>query len=175
MRTKPTLFALAAFLCASAASTQAQARVGSDAKLWIAASRTALSITGDIRLSNSRIQMAGTVVPLRAAGMLPGWRTFDGKFVTARLFEVTRPARLTLRNDNSFGCAEPVRWIVTWRSPDGRDLSLNTYTGRGEPRSGQPSSLRPDQAAELCGTYLYTRPTRRQAAHSRSRPRRSLD
>jgi hypothetical protein len=180
MRTEYTLLALTAFLCASTASTPAQARDRSQGELWIAASRTASSITGNILVSDSSLEMAGTVLPLRAAGTHPAWRTSDDKLVAARLFEVTRPAKLTLRNGNSFGCEEPVSWLVIWRSKDGRDLSMYTYTGGEKPRperSPSPGadpvpSFRPDQAAKLCATYLYSRPARQQAARPRPITRR---
>lgn len=158
MKAKIPLFAVAAFLCASTAS-QAHGPARSHGELWLAASRTAQSITGDIRLSDSRLEMAGKVVPLRAAGRIPAWYTTTNKRVAARLFEVTRPAELTLRNGNRFGCDEPVRWIVTWRSQDGQDLNMSTWTGRAKPRSGQSTSSASGRVAQLCATYLYTRPT----------------
>ena len=159
MKTQSILLALTATLGACSASTQAHAPVGASGELWLAASRTAQSITGDIRLSDSRLEMAGKVIPLRAAGRIPAWYTTTNKRVAARLFEVTRPAELTLRNGNRFGCDEPVRWIVTWRSQDGQDLNMSTWTGRAKPRSGQSTSSASGRVAQLCATYIYTRPT----------------
>ena len=159
MKTQSYVLALTTILGACSASTQAHAPVGARAELWLAASRTAQSITGDIRLSDSRLEMARKVVPLRAAGRLPAWSTIDGERVAARLFEVTRPAELTLLNGNRFGCDEPIRWIVTWRSQGGQDLNMSTWAGREKPRSEQSTSSGSDRAAQLCATYLYTRPT----------------
>ncbi|WP_375248687.1 hypothetical protein [Sphingomonas sp.] len=115
---------------------------------WIATSRTAIAITGDIDLSPTRLSAAGKQLPLAIAADLPA---FGGLFgpVAARVLRVTRPSDPLLRNRNRL-CGKPVRWIVVYRSDAGASLNLAAYAGSAMP-------VREDDNG-LCGTFLYSRP-----------------
>ncbi|MBS0363090.1 MAG: hypothetical protein JSR98_17060 [Proteobacteria bacterium] len=55
-----------------------------------------------------------------------------------------------LLNGNTFGCGQPVRWIVLLQSGGGKSLEMDTFSG-----AQMPTSIR---ATGYCGTYFYARP-----------------
>ena len=149
-----------------ATQTQADAKPGNE--LWVAQSRTAYSITGDIHLSPTRLRMAGVNVPLRVVTDLSHYRASDDTLVRARVLELTSRRDFKLLNGNSFGCGKPIRWIVVWRFDGGKKLGMDTYEGAVRPRSERPhapptDTLLPyrDHGPGFCASYYYMRPTRR--------------
>jgi hypothetical protein len=115
---------------------------------WLATSNTAISITGDILLSPTRLQMAGQALPLRVVADLP---SFDGDLgrVSARVLAVTRPRELRLQNGNRFGCGKPIRWIVVWQRDGGKTLAMDTFMGQKMPTSVHSGGF--------CASYFYSR------------------
>jgi hypothetical protein len=149
-----------------AVQTHADAKTGEE--LWIAQSTTAYSITGDIRLSPTRLRMAGVNVPLRVAADLPNYRASEDKLVPARVLEVTDPRDFKLVSGNRFGCGKPIRWIVVWRFDGGKQLGMDTYEGAIKPQSERRPLITSDtllpyreQGPGFCASYYYVRPTHR--------------
>jgi hypothetical protein len=138
-----------AFLAIALAVLPAAAK--SSEERWIASSKTAMSITGDIRLSPTRLRMAAVVFPLKVAADLPRFDGDNGP-VAARVLKVTRPADPKLLNGNRLGCNLPIRWIVVWRFDGGSQLGMDTFTGTAMPTSVNDKGF--------CGSYFYVRPSR---------------
>ena len=130
-------------------SNQAFAKGGQER--WIAYSRTAMAITGDILLSPTRLRASGVDFPLRIAADLPAFGSDFDRPVPARVLAVTRRMDPKLRNGNTLGCGHgrPIRWIVVWQYDDGKALGMDTFA------SGQmPKSVKD---AGFCGSYFYSR------------------
>lgn len=149
-----------------AAQTQADAKPGEE--LWVAQSRTAYSITGDIHLSATRLRMAGVNIALRVVADLPHYRASDDRLVPARVLEVTSRRDFKLVNGNRFGCGKSIRWIVVWRFDGGKQLGMDTYEGAVRPQSERPDTAPTDtllpyreQGPGFCASYYYVRSTRR--------------
>ncbi len=130
-------------------SGQATAKGGEER--WIAYSRTARAITGDIFLSPTRLRAAGTNFPLKVISDLPEFRTDLDVRVAARVLAVTRRMNPKLRNGNTLGCGrgQPIRWIVVWQYDAGKGLGMATFAGSRMPTSAKN--------AGLCGSYSYFR------------------
>ena len=146
--------------------TQADGKPGEE--LWVAQSRTAYSITGDVYLSPTRLRMAGMNVPLRLVADLAQYRSSDDRLVRARVLEVTSRRDLKLVNGNRFGCSKPIRWIVVWRFDGGKQLGMDTYEGAVKPESERPQAHAIDtlltyheRSSRFCGGHYYVRPIRR--------------
>lgn len=133
---------LAALLPATAVS----ARAGEER--WSASSRTAMAITGDIRLSPTRLVVAGKRFPLAVAADVKTFGTTQGP-QAARILRVTTQANPTLLNGNRLCGSSPVRWIAVYRSDRGTMLNLAAFSGVRQPKG--------EQQAGLCGTFLYAR------------------
>jgi len=123
---------------------------------WQAFSKTAMSITGDIRLSPRRLHAAGYDFPLKVAADLP---TFDGEHgpVAARILRVTKRMNPKLLNGTRLGCRRPIQWIAVWRLRErylqpsrGKMLEMAVFEGPKMPRSVDDETL--------CGTFSYTSP-----------------
>ncbi len=117
---------------------------------WVALSKTALSITGDIRLSPTRLKTARAAYPLAVAADIRAFGA-DDRPVAARVLRVTRPSNPVLLNTNRLCGRGLVRWVVVWRQPDDRTmLVMAAFSDRGMPKS--------IRAPGFCGTYHYSRP-----------------
>lgn len=117
---------------------------------WIAYSRTAMAVTGDILLSQTRLRAAGVDFPLRVAADLPNFENEFDRRVPARILAVTRGMDPKLRNGNTLGCGRgrPIRWIVVWRYDRGKALGMETFAGPQMPKSAKDG---------FCGSYFYFR------------------
>ena len=113
---------------------------------WTAMSTTAMSITGDIDLSPTLLRAGHVTYPLRVTADVPGFRADVGTF-PARILEVTRPIKATLRNGNSF-CDPSPRWLVVYRT-DPKTLGMAVFAG-----PARPASI---DSPGLCGTFNYTK------------------
>jgi hypothetical protein len=116
---------------------------------WVAFSKTAYSITGDIALSPTQLKTARATFPLAVAADIRSFGADEG-VVAARVLRVTRPSNPALLNGNRL-CQGPVRWVAVWRTPDDpKMLVMAAFSGRTMPRSIKTPGL--------CGTYYYSRP-----------------
>ena len=142
----PTLLA-AALLTSSPSETFAK---GGEER-WIAYSKTAMAITGDITLSPSRLRASGVDFPVRVAADLADFGSDFDRPVPARVLEVTRRMDPKLRNGNTLGCGrgQPIRWIVVWQYQHGKSLGMDTFAGVRMPKSVKD--------AGFCGSYFYFR------------------
>jgi hypothetical protein len=116
---------------------------------WTALSKTAVSITGDILLSPTRLTVDHHDFPLRAAADLPRYGAFSGN-VPARVLRVTRRMDPELLNGNKLGCRGPIAWVVVYRLQHGTMLGMDVFDG--------PESPTTDADPGMCGTYTYARP-----------------
>jgi hypothetical protein len=141
-----------AFAALMAASSAPAASVNEQ---WKAVSTTAISITGDITISASRVTFGnGTSLPLAAAGKVPDFKIDVGKPVSATLFRVTAPDDPVLLSGHRLCGGEPphpVTFIAVWRPAHlrgGVDLRTIAAFSGGE---------RPTRAAgsDFCGTYIF--------------------
>lgn len=116
---------------------------------WIAYSRTAMAITGDIVLSPTRLRTSGIDFPLKVAADLRSYESDTDGSVQARVLAVTRRMDPKLRNGNTLGCGpgRPIRWIVVWRTEHGKGLGMDTFSSGEMPKSAKD--------AGLCGSYFY--------------------
>ena len=128
-------------------STGASAKAGEER--WIALSRTALAITGNIRLSPTRLHTERANFPLKVAADVP---RFGGELgpVAARVLAVTAPTNPVLLNGNRL-CGGPVRWIVVSHTKDGA-LELDAFDSKRMPASVKWTGF--------CGSSFYTRASR---------------
>jgi hypothetical protein len=116
---------------------------------WMVLSKTAMSITGDISLSPTRLTVDHHDFPLRVAADLPRYGSFSGK-VPARVLKVTRKMDPALLNGNRLGCRGPIEWIVVYRLDHGTTLGMDVFDG--------PKAPTTDADPGMCGTYTYARP-----------------
>ncbi|MFM5949971.1 MAG: hypothetical protein ACKOPM_12230 [Novosphingobium sp.] len=134
-------------LALAAIASVAQAKPAGEER-WRAASTTAMAITGDIRLSPTRLIAAGQTIPVTVAADLPAYRSITGVF-PARVLKVTSPRRVKMLRGNEFGCNAPVRWIVVYRQGARNSLGMEVFEGPAMPRSSD------DQG--FCASYGYYR------------------
>lgn len=116
---------------------------------WIAYSKTAYSITGDIRLSPTLLKTARATFPLTVAADVRSFGADEG-VVAARVLRVTPPSNPVLLNGNRL-CPGPVRWVAVWGAPDdSKMLVMAAFSDRSMPKS--------ISAPGACGTYYYSKP-----------------
>lgn len=86
---------------------------------------------------------------LKVAADVPNYGSDPDGSVRARVFAVTRRMDPKLRNGNTLGCgrAQPIRWIVVWRSQHSKALGMDTFSGGQMPQSVKD--------AGFCGSYFY--------------------
>lgn len=116
-------------------------------EVWQAMSKTAMSITGTIRLSPTQLRVGKVVYPLRVAGDVKAYKADTGTY-GARILEVTRPMDPPLIRGNRLCGSGPVQWLVVYRSGK-EELGMSVF-GKGPRPTG-------DDSPGLCGTYFYTR------------------
>ena len=115
---------------------------------WLAMSKTAMSITGDITLDDYHLTFAnGTGLDLEPYEMArEGDWAGSGDAVTGDVFKIDPPANPKLLHGNLF-CAAPATYVVLW-TPGESELTLNVYTGDEAP-TGTPD------VDALCASYSY--------------------
>lgn len=117
---------------------------------WIAYSRTARSITGDIWFSSTSLRSVDVEMPFRVVTKNQRFDV-DGESETAKILALTPPSDPELLNGNTFGCGgKPVRWIAVWHEADGK-LVMATFDG-----DRMPTSL---DGPGFCASYYYERPS----------------
>jgi hypothetical protein len=141
---KPLHLAALAF---AAIASVAQAKPAGEER-WRAGSTTAMGITGDIRLSPTRLVAAGQTIPLTVVADLPAYEGITGTH-PARVLKLVRAREYRMLRGNRFGCGTPIRWIVVYRQGDRNSLGMETFGGAAMPRSHRDPGL--------CATYSYYR------------------
>ncbi len=150
----PKLLRIAAILAlACALSCAAQ-----DKGYWRAASSTASSITGDIALSNSKIEInfvpfsivqARTLVTAEVAAAFDADVNTGG---TGTLYHLTVPATKRFLHHNTLCGTDDTQWMATFAA--GHILLVAFFSGSDAPVF-TVDALR--NSTDLCGTFSYTR------------------
>jgi len=117
---------------------------------WLATSRTALAITGDVTFTGTRIGFQNgqslTLIPL---GQQPAF-VVDDERVAAALYQVTPPADPVMAHGNHF-CGTPITFIAVWHpKPIGADVSprsLVVFSGATKPTGASGPGF--------CGSFSY--------------------
>jgi hypothetical protein len=127
---------------------------------WAAMSHTAMSITGDVQLSESTIIMSGNQYKLTSARPLEtadlenaGKITDVSRPSSAALYKTEIGSALKLVNGNSICGEEDAQWILAVRRGES-ELSLAFFSGTDEPNLDYKVV---NSSKSLCGTYSYSR------------------
>ncbi|MGC2409122.1 MAG: hypothetical protein WA441_03740 [Methyloceanibacter sp.] len=128
-------------------ATAAQAEPAS----WIAMSKTAMSITGDIVLDDYSLAFKnGKSLDLEPYEMArEGDWSGSGEEISGDVFKIDPPSNPKLLHGNTL-CGAPATYVVLWTPGEG-ELTLNVYSGDGAP-TGTPD------VDALCATYSYEAP-----------------
>jgi hypothetical protein len=115
---------------------------------WAAASKTAISITGDIVIDHDTVTFAGgTSLKLKPYEMARnGDWAGTGDEVAGDVFKLQPPSSPKLLRGKPL-CTEPATFVVLWTFGEG-ELTLNVYSGDAAP-TGLPD------ADALCASYSY--------------------
>lgn len=118
---------------------------------WIATSKTAMSITGDIVLDDYSLTFKnGKTLDLEPYDMAKeGDWSGSGDAVSGDVFKIDPPSSPNLLRGNSL-CGAPASYVVLWTPGEG-ELTLNVYSGDAAP-TGMTD------ADGLCATYGYETP-----------------
>lgn len=112
-------------------------------------SRTAIAVTGPVRITNKTISFNGKFVFSKLYGQY--WRIWDesGKKNSASIYELkSDPGKL--RQGNTLCGSDQARYIVIWQNYDdltGGSIRMNVYSSQHPPQDGDSEGL--------CGTYSY--------------------
>ncbi len=146
-----TLFA--SLLVVSSLASAAQ-----DKGYWRAASTTAVSITGDISLSNEKVMLDFFTFPMVQARTLAPAEVsavFDADVNaghTGVLYHLTVPATRRFLHRNTLCGTEDVQWMATFVS--GRALQVAFFSGADTPVFTFDAI---SKSTSLCGTFTYAR------------------
>ena len=113
---------------------------------WSALSRTALSITGDIALSSTRLRTEAADFRLGPGVEQMSFVGVRGP-LASRALPVRNPRNPPMLNGNRI-CRKPVRWFVVALTRDG-DLELDAFESKAMPKSVRSSGF--------CGGFFYSR------------------
>jgi hypothetical protein len=125
---------------------------------WRATSSTAMSVTGDVGISDAKLTINFVNFPLvHAADLEPGQvsSVFDADSNAGgkgRLYKVDIPATRKFMHKNTLCGAEDTQWMVTY--VEGRTLHLAFFSGQKMPVFTLDAI---SNSTALCGTYMYTR------------------
>lgn len=114
---------------------------------WQASSTTAISITGNITLQETRVTFAnGKSLQLERIEARSGrWSPMGGASEDGTIYKVNPPADPVLRNRNTF-CGSPVTHIVL-TYPSRSELTMYVYALSAPPKGNGTD--------ELCASYYY--------------------
>lgn len=108
---------------------------------YTAVSRTAMGVTGDIRLDDSEIVFQNGR-KLAFADLVADSFVVEGKKVGASVYRLKAPEDPVLLNGNRLCGQGRVTYLAAWGTPD---MVIGVFTSREPPRS----------AGEACATYTY--------------------
>ena len=125
---------------------------------WRAASATAVSITGDITISDAKVTMNFASFPVAQIRKLEAAEigaVFDADVNasgSANLYRLNIPGSRRFLRHNTLCGTEDVQWMITYVL--NKDLRVAFFSGSSEPVL-QFDSLR--NSTSLCGTFSYAR------------------
>ena len=131
---------------------------------WLATSNTALAITGDIKLSPTKLTMARRDYPLTLVRDIDAQHLSDiGKSfasdhpTAARLYKTRIPAKARLLNGNDICGPWDANWLLAVNEnntdDNGPTLSLAFFSGDSEPHLDYEAI---ENTTNLCETYGYS-------------------
>jgi hypothetical protein len=121
---------------------------------WIAVSNTAMSITGDVTFTPTRMTFQnGQTIELQYLAMRPTsarQRTSFGDAAHYRLYRVTSQTNPTLRNGNKLCDSGPTFLTIAYEPEASQETTVLAafYTGAAAPPQWEESST-------LCATFTY--------------------
>jgi len=154
MRLRVSLVVLAFALACVASAAAQQPEKG----YWRAASRTAMSITGDISFSASKITLNLASFPsAHISGLQPAEvaAVFDADANSAgngALYRLNIPAARRFLNKNTLCGTEQTQWMATWVS--GKTLTVAFFSGDNIPVFSFEAI---NKSTDLCGIYTFAR------------------
>ena len=110
---------------------------------YVATSKTAMSITGDISFDDSGITFANGE-SLAFSDLVADHFEVDGEDVPASVYRIAVPADPELENGNQLCGSGPVTFLANWAEGDAGSV-IAVFTGRREPTSN----------AGMCASYNY--------------------
>ena len=118
---------------------------------WLATSKTAMSITGDIVLDDYSLAFKnGKRLDLEPYEMArEGDWSGSGDEISGDVFKIDPPSNPKLLHGNAL-CGAPATYVVLWTPGEG-ELTLNVYSGDGAPTGTHDVDA-------LCATYSYEAP-----------------
>jgi hypothetical protein len=144
-----------------ASAANAHRDPSAQAVAWVAMSRTAMAITGDIQLGSDRIVMSNGEFPLALVRTLEARELVDARKITdasqvssARLFKTNVPPTAKLVNGNTICGTDSAKWLLAVYNGES-DLSLAFFSGENEPNLDYSFIYK--AGGGLCGTYGYSR------------------
>jgi hypothetical protein len=152
MRMRVSLFVLAfALACAMSAAAQ-------DHGSWMAASKTAYSITGSINIREAKLTINFLTFPIAYTRSLQPAEVaavFDADANSAgngTLYRLKIPAVQRFLNKNTLCGSEQTQWMATWVS--GKTLSVAFFSGDDIPVFSFEAI---NKSTDMCGIYFYSR------------------
>ncbi|MEI9974830.1 MAG: hypothetical protein WDO73_23940 [Ignavibacteriota bacterium] len=147
----------AALLClwAAACASPRSSYAAEEIEKWEATGNTALSVTGNVTFTSSKIAFqSGAAFPLASAGHVKDFKAM-GESVDAAVYRVTTPADPALKNGNHL-CGSGTRtrsvsYIAIWKPEalpgDKSPRAMAAFSSKDEPHAaGGP---------DFCGIYNY--------------------
>ena len=138
-------------VCSAAGAVQ-------DKGYWRAASSTALGITGDVSLSETKLTInfaSFTIAQIRELQPAEVSAMFDGqtgKDGSGSLYRLSIPAAKQFRRHNTLCGSEDTQWMVTFAT--GRELRVAFFSGTSMPVLTVDAV---SNSTSLCGTFSYVR------------------
>ena len=123
---------------------------------WMAASKNANSITGDIAIREAKLTISLLTFPLahiRSLQPAEVAAVFDADANSAgngALYRINIPADQRFLNKNTLCGSEQTQWMATWVS--GKTLSVAFFSGDNMPVFTFEAL---QKSTDLCGTYTY--------------------
>ena len=145
--------AAAALLASCALYCSAQ-----DGGYWRAASNTAVSITGDVNISNAKVVidfLAFPLAPIRPLKPVEVSAVFDADVsagINGMLYRLKVPAGQRFQHKNTLCGGEDTQWMATYAT--GRNLQVAFFSSDDMPEFTFDAI---SKSSTLCGTYVYAR------------------
>ena len=152
MRIRVGFFVLAfALACAPSATAQ-------DRGSWMAASKNANSITGNIAIRESKLTINFLTFPiaytrsLQPAEVAAVFEADANSAGNGTLYRLKIPAAQRFLNKNTLCGSEQTQWMATWGS--GKTLSVAFFSGDNMPVFSFEAI---NKSTDMCGIFFYSR------------------
>jgi len=129
-----------------------------DGGYWRAASNTAVSITGDVSISNAKVIIdfiAFPLAPIRPLKPVEVSAAFDADVnagINGMLYRLRVPAGQRFQHKNSLCGGDDTQWMATYAT--GRNLQVAFFSGDDMPEFTFDAI---SKTSALCGTFTYAR------------------